>query len=243
LAAEQNGFRKNYSTETAIFNLLNNILQALNDKKLVGCIFCDLTKAFDSVNHELLVTKMNFYGVQGTFFKLVSSYLNNRYQRVVIKDKLSTKCFSDWEQIRLGVPQGSILGLLFILLHVNGLPAVIKDILKPTLFADDINLILTASDSMQFKENLNIALGKIIRWFQANSLTLNFNKTYYMYFKTKMSQIDNSPIKYTNKQINSTHYIDLEVILDSTLSWQGHINKVITKLNSPCFAIRALKLF
>jgi hypothetical protein len=67
---------------------------------------------------------------------------------------------------------------------------------------------------------------------------------YYMYFKTKMSLIHNSPIKYTNKQINSTHYIDfLGVILDSTLSWQGHINKVITKLNSACFAIRSLKLF
>jgi hypothetical protein len=88
------------------------------------------------------------------------------------------------------------------------LPAVIKDISKPTLFADYINLILTTSDSTQFKENLNIALGKIIRWFQANSLTLNFNKTYYMYFKTKMSQIDNSPIKYTNKQTKNTHYID-----------------------------------
>jgi hypothetical protein len=124
------------------------------------------------------------------------------------------------------------------------LPAVIKDISKHTLFADDINLILTTSDSMQFKENLNIALGKIMRWFQANSLTLNFNKTYYMYFKTKMSQIDNSQIKYTTRQINSTHYIDfLGVILDSTLSWQGHINKVITKLNSACFAIRALTLF
>jgi hypothetical protein len=124
------------------------------------------------------------------------------------------------------------------------LPAVIKDISKPTLFADDINLILTISDSMQFKENLNIALGKIIRWFQANSLTLNFNKTYYMYFKTKTCQTENSSIKYTNKQINSTQHIDfLGVTLDSTLSWQGHINKVITKLNSACFAIRSLKIF
>jgi hypothetical protein len=94
---------------------------------------------------------------------LIASYLSNRYQRVVIKDKLSTKCFSDWEQIRLGVPQGLILGPLFFLLYVNDLPGVIKDILKPTLFADDINLILTTSDSMQFKENLNIAIGKIIR--------------------------------------------------------------------------------
>jgi hypothetical protein len=117
---------------------------------------------------------------------------------------------------------------------------------KPTLFADDINLILTTSDSMQFKENLNIVLGKIIHWFQVNSLTLNCNKTYYMYFKMKTSQIDNSSVKYTNKQINSTHYIDfLGFTLDSTLSWQGYINKLITKLNSACFAItrRSLKLF
>jgi hypothetical protein len=115
------------------------------------------------------------------------------------KNPTSSVIIHDWEQIRLGVPQGSIIGPLFFLLYVNDFPAVIKYISKPTLFADDINLILTTSDSMQFKENLNIALGKTICWFQGNSLKLNFNKTYYMYFKTKMSQTDNSPIKYTNK--------------------------------------------
>jgi hypothetical protein len=115
---------------------------------------------------------------------LITSYLNNRYQRVVIKDKQSIKYFSNWTQIRLGVPQGPILGPLFFLLYINDLPAVINDISKPTLFADDINIILTTSDSMQLKENLNTVLGKIMRWFQANSLTLNFNKAYYMYFKT-----------------------------------------------------------
>jgi hypothetical protein len=92
--------------------------------------------------------------------------------------------------------------------------------------------------------NANTVLGKIIGWFQANSLTLNFSKTYYMYFKTKTRLIDNSLIKYMNKQINSTYYTDfLGVTLDSTLSWQGHIKKVITKLNSACFVIRSLKLF
>jgi hypothetical protein len=121
------------------------------------------------------------------------------------------------------------------------LPAVINDISKPTLFADDINIIQTTSDSIQLKENLNTVLGNIIRWFQANLLTLNFDKTYYMYFKTKTSQTDNSPIKYINTQINSAHYTEfLGVTLDSTLSWQGHISKTITKLNSACFAIRSL---
>jgi DNA mismatch repair ATPase MutS len=91
---------------------------------------------------------------------------------------------------------------------------------------------------MQLKKNFNTVLGKIIGWFQANSLTLNFNKTFYMYFKMKKSLIDNSPIKYMNKQTNSAYSTDfLGVTLHSTLSWQGHINKVITKLNSACFVI------
>jgi hypothetical protein len=68
---------KTLSTETASFNLINNILQALNDKKLTGGIFCDLTKAFDSVNHEILVAKLESYGIQGTFYKLIASYLND----------------------------------------------------------------------------------------------------------------------------------------------------------------------
>jgi hypothetical protein len=113
LPVEQYGFRKNLSTETATFNLINNILQTMNDWKLNGGIFCELTKAFDSVNHEILLTKLDFYGIRQTFFKLISSYLNNRYQRVVIKDRQSIQYFSDEIRIRLGVSQGSILGPLF----------------------------------------------------------------------------------------------------------------------------------
>jgi hypothetical protein len=98
LPAEQHGFRKHLSTGTAIFSLINNILQALNDRKLMGGIFFDLTKAFDSVNHEILLAKMGFYGI---LLKLITKYLSNRYQRVVIKDKQSIQCFqigsgSDW---------------------------------------------------------------------------------------------------------------------------------------------------
>jgi hypothetical protein len=216
----------------------------LNDKKLVGGIFCDLTKAFDSVNHEILLAKLEFCGIQGTFYKLIASYLNDRYQRVIIQDKQSNNYFSNWEQVRLGVPQGSILGPLFFPLYINDLPATIKDISKPTLFADDINIILTNSNRIQLKENFKIVFGKILHWFQANSLSLNLNKTYYMYFKTKTSQVDDSPIKYNNNEVNSAYYIDfLGLTLDATLLWVGHINKTIPKLNLACFAIQTLKSF
>jgi hypothetical protein len=113
---------------------------------------------------------------------LIASYLNDRYQRVIIKDKQSNNYFSNWEQIRLGVPQELILDPIFFLLYINDLSAIIRDISKPTLFADDITIMLTTSNPLQLKENLNVVFGKIICWFLANSLTLNFNKTYYMYF-------------------------------------------------------------
>jgi hypothetical protein len=242
LPAEQHRFRKHLSTETAIFSLLNNIMQALNDRKLVGGIFCDLTKAFDSVNHEILLAKMDFYGIRGIFHKLLTSYLRNRYQKVVIKDKQAIQYFSDWKLIRLGVPQGSILGPLFFLLYINDLPAEINNISKPILFADDISLIVTTSDPKQLKECFNLVVEKLMRWFQANSLILNFNKTYCMHFTTIRRHIVNSPIKYIHSQINSTQAMDfLGVSLDLTLSWQGHITKTIKKLNSACFAIRSLK--
>jgi hypothetical protein len=102
-----------------------------------------LAKAFDYVNYDLLLSKLEFNGITGTFKKLIRSYLNNRYQRVLIKGNTFKTYSSIWEQVKQGVPQGSILGLLFFLLYINGLPATINNISKPTLFADDTNIILT----------------------------------------------------------------------------------------------------
>jgi hypothetical protein len=94
LAKEQYGFRNNCSTEMASYNLINNILKALNSKMWVGGIFCDLTKAFDYVNHNILLSKLKFYGITGRVNNLIKSYLNDRYQRVVIKNTYSIKIIS-----------------------------------------------------------------------------------------------------------------------------------------------------
>jgi hypothetical protein len=91
LAAEQYGFRNNLSTESASYNLINNILEALNNKFTVRGIFCDLTKAFDCVNHTILLSKLEFYGITGSAYNLFKSYLNDRYQRVIIKN---TNCYN-----------------------------------------------------------------------------------------------------------------------------------------------------
>jgi len=94
---EQYGFRQKTSTETAAFSLLNTILLSLDKKKIVGGLFLDLQKAFDCVNHDILLSKLNFYGISGIANKLLKSYIKDRYQRVVMKDKFSNNITSEWE--------------------------------------------------------------------------------------------------------------------------------------------------
>ena len=150
LVGNQFGFRKGIGTEEAIFKLINETLNVLNNKKMAGSIFCDLEKAFDSVNHDMLLSKLSYYGINGNAKLLLESYLQNRYQIFQITNShFNSNTVSQWAKIKYGVPQGSILGPLLYLVHINDLPKAIEHEALPILFADDTSILLTSLNNTE----------------------------------------------------------------------------------------------
>jgi hypothetical protein len=147
-------------------------------------------------------------------------------------------------EIKHGVPEGSKLGPLFLLLYVNDLPKITDENSKIVLFADDTSIIITSPNPIQFKNNVNKIFQDVNRWFSTNSLSLNIDKTHYMQFITKNSSLIDLNISHGNKKIaNICNTKFLGITLDNTLSWKTHIDTIIPKLSSACFTIRSVKPF
>jgi hypothetical protein len=241
LANEQYGFRSNNSTENAAYNIINEITQAMNDRHTSGGLFCDLEKAFDCVNHRILLEKLEFYGIKGKFLDLIQSFLQGRYQKVFInKNAAYEDASSGWMAVTHGVPQGSILGPLLFLIYINDLPLLAGINSKIVLFADDTSTIMTSSNQVELKTLLYKTLSDINSWFKANLLSLNINKTCFLHFRNK-NNIDNTlMINYMNKTITNVLSVKFLVLqVGDTLSWDKHINQISSKLSSACYAVRA----
>ena len=173
----QFGFQKNKSTEHAISSIITDISRASTQKKSSYCIFLDFSKAFDTVNHEILLEKLKYYGTNNKTTALFESYLSNRTQVVEVNSVLS-----DQGTIKHGVPQGSILGPLLFLLYINDISKSSK-ILKFFLFADDTTAYYSADPHDKNTENiLNAELEKVSCWLAANKLSLNVRKSNFLHF-------------------------------------------------------------
>jgi len=191
---------------------------------MVGGIFCDLEKALDCVNHKILLSKLEFYGVKWKAKLWFESYFRIRYQRVLnTSNDFNQNDISAWEDIKHGVPQGSILGPLLFLFYINDLPTTINDKSIPILFANDTSILVTSPNKNDFQINITAAFNCINEWLNANLLSINFNKTHYIQFTTNNKPNTNIKITYDNKQITTISNIKfLGIIINDTINWKYH---------------------
>jgi hypothetical protein len=217
--------------------MTSGILTAFNDKLMVGGIFCDLHKAFDCLNHEILIKKLKYYGIQGKFNALIESYLKGSFQKVILGNFDDNNKVSNWKLIENGVPQGSVLGPLLFLIYINDLPRILNKNTNTILFADDTNILITGSDKKDLKENINVTFHTINTWFNSNRLALNLNKTQILEFQLKHSY-SNDIYRLTTNPIEVRF---LGLILVDTLSWTKHTDQLTSKLSSACYALRNIR--
>ena len=233
----QYGFRKKHSTNHAITYMIEKIKRKLDEKQLVAGVFIDLEKAFDTVNHNILLSKLSHYGISGPALAWFTSYLNNRHQRVSIDGNMS-----DYRRITRGVPQVSILGPLLFLIYLNDLHNAIKN--STTIhFADDTELTCWERNANKLRRKLNEDLQRLFEWLCANRLSLNATKTEFIIFKPNNVNIDRRIIlKINNTKIFESKKIKyLGLIVDDRLQWKYHILELRKKLGMVVGIIHKLK--
>ena len=216
--------------EPGLGRKVDELCKSFNNNKFSLGVFIDLSKAFDTVDHEILFTKLKHYGIKGNNLKWFKSYLSNRKQFISYAQNKNSEIM----QIKCGVPQGSILGPLLFLIYVNDLH-LSSNLLQPIMFADDTNLFYSHKDRKTLFKTVNEELVKINNWFRANKLSLNADKTKYTFFH-KLASSDHIPLKLPNLTINGTNIKRsyaikfLGVIIDENITWKYHINEIEQKI-------------
>ena len=224
LSHRQSGFRKGYSTVSAVADLTDDLFTAINCSRFSLAVFVDLRKAFDTVNHVILCKKLEKNGIRGDVLQWCENYLSGRTQRTLANNVKSRQC-----PVLCGVPQGSVLGPLFFILYVNDLQQALKGE-EVQLYADDTVLYTSDSKVQSGKNRLQANLDRLHNWCQANKLTVNPSKTKMMTFGTRHS------IKKTKEchlllggvkvqKVATFRYLGF--MLDSTLNFRSHIADVI----------------
>ena len=237
LIPTQFGFRNRSETIHAIFNFLNNIDENGQNKYQSG-IFIDLKKAFDCVSHRILLRKLQLYGLGGPVLEWFKSYLSGRSQRVLYKGVLS-----DTMWVRIGVPQGSILGPLLFLIYINDLPQASKFL--ESLFADDTTFQASNNSLEDLEKYINDELKDAAQWFKDNQLTLHPKKTRYILFNSRGKSLDikleGVNIEQISHSSKETGFKFLGLIVDESLNWKQHIDYLHNKLRKAYFSLCRIK--
>ena len=235
----QSGFRGLHSTVTSLLEATNEWAYNIDSGNVNAVMFLDLKKAFDTVDHEILLNKLNAYGIKGTAGNWLRSYLNERNQKCFVNGH-----FSSNRLLQCGVPQGTILGPLLFLIYINDLPNCLIHS-RARMFADDTNLTYASNNIHEINHNLNEDLANVSEWLSANKLTLNQTKTEFMLIgsRQRINTFQSTPLLVINnvpvKQVSHTK--SLGVHIDENLSWNVHIEKLSKKVASGIGALKRIR--
>lgn len=247
MTKNQHGFSSGKSTSTAIHSFLNKILECVDAGECPVGIFCDLSRAFDCVNHNLLLIKLQDYGIRGPALNWVTTFLEGRKQYVTLNHKTQnnvSRVDSECLNLTMGVPQGSILGPVLFLLYVNdidSLPATAHF----TMYADDISVIISNPLDNVLEQNCNNILSILSSWFSYNTLHFNAEKTHLTRFHSRQKKCDNLNININNTPISSGEESIkfLGVYLDESLNWNYHCETLISKISSIVYLFRNIRAY
>ena len=236
----QSGFRPHHSTNTALLNITDDWLICFDNGKIICVIYLDLKKAFDTVDFQLLLLKLRYNGADEQTIKWFASYLNGRMQSTSVNGVLSTS-----RPVSCGIPQGSILGPLLFILFINDLPMGLK-YCKVSMFADDTLLYCEGSEVTDICSKVNEDLEYVKMWLDNNKLSLNVEKTEFMFLGTR-SRLNNINEVDVNIKIGEQKLIrvkkckHLGVIIDENLTWQDHIAHVQKKTGCGLHMLKTVK--
>lgn len=237
LFEKQFGFRSKHSTQHNLITLSEEIRKSLDKGEFSCGVFLDLRKAFDTVDHKILLKKMEYYGIRGIANNWFKSYLSGRLQSVFVSGMSSETL-----EIAHGVPQGSVLGPLLFLLYINDLPnAIIYS--KPFIFADDTALLNSSKDLKSIKKKVNIDLKLLLNWLNANKIGLNVDKTEVVLFREQRKKINyDVRLKLNGKRLFFTEDVRyLGVQIDQHLTWDSYLKSLAKKLRRANGSISKLR--
>ena len=240
LSTYQSGNRKMYSTETALINVTDNILKAIDEKSASLLVLLDMSKAFDSLNHNLLLEKLRKLGLKASVTSWFSSYLSSRYQRVRYEDSLS-----ELLPLTNGVPQGSILGPVLFSIYINDLISVITHS-QPAAYVDDsqLHFKFSVSDSSSAMAAVNQDLRNISKWCAKNSLLINPEKTKLVVVGSAqlIKRLPHISLSLLGKTILPVSFVkDLGVYIDQYLTYDVHITKTASSCMNQLVQISRIK--